>query len=59
MADALGWARDAVTFTNNQTNSGRRPQGLSRPATCPARTLDSASGSWTVERSAKGGDSDG
>lgn len=49
MADALGWARDAVTFTNNQTGSGRRPRGLSRPASCPARTLDSASGSWTIE----------
>jgi DNA (cytosine-5)-methyltransferase 1 len=49
MADALGWARDAVTHSNNQTDGGRRPQGLSRPASCPARTLDSASGSWTVE----------
>jgi DNA (cytosine-5)-methyltransferase 1 len=58
MADALGWARDAVTFTNNQTNGGRRPQGLSRPASCPARTIDSASGSWTVRRSAKGGEGD-
>ncbi len=59
MADALGWARDAVTFTNNQTASGSRPQGLVRPVTCPARTIDSASGSWTVERSAKGVESDG
>jgi len=59
MADALDWARDAVTHTNNQTNSGRRPQGLSRPATRPARTIDSASGSWTVERSAKSGEDDG
>lgn len=59
MADALGWAPDAVTFTNNQTDSGRRPQGLVRPVTCPARTIDSASGSWTVERSEKGGESDG
>lgn len=49
MADALGWARDAVTFTNNQTLGGSRPRGLSRPASCPARTLDSASGSWTLE----------
>lgn len=59
MAEALGWARDAVTFTNNQTASGSRPQGLIRPVTCPARTIDSASGSWTVERSKKGGKSDG
>ena len=59
MADALGWAQDAITFTNNQTNSGQRPRGLSRPATCPARTLDCASASWTVERSANRGDGDG
>ncbi|HEU4461257.1 MAG TPA: DNA cytosine methyltransferase, partial [Solirubrobacterales bacterium] len=59
MADALGWARDAVTFTNNQTASGTRPQGLSRPAVCPARTLDSASGSWTVERPSRKGERDG
>jgi DNA (cytosine-5)-methyltransferase 1 len=55
MADALGWARDAVTRTNNQTSGGSRPRGLSRSAGCPARTLDSASGSWTVE----GGEGDG
>jgi DNA (cytosine-5)-methyltransferase 1 len=59
MADALGWARDAVSFTNNQTANGTRPRGMSRPAKCPARTLDSASGSWTVERPTKGGESDG
>ncbi len=59
MADALDWSRDAVTFTNNQTNSGSRPQGLVRPVTCPARTIDSASGSWTVERTEKSGESDG
>jgi DNA (cytosine-5)-methyltransferase 1 len=60
MADALGWARDAVTRTNNQTASGRRPQGLSRAASCPARTIDSASGSWTVEGgSLKGEEADG
>jgi DNA (cytosine-5)-methyltransferase 1 len=52
MADALGWRPDAVTHTNNQTDSGRRPKGLARPASCPARTLDSASGSWTVEQPA-------
>jgi DNA (cytosine-5)-methyltransferase 1 len=56
MADALGWARDAVTYTNNQTGNGRRPQGLARPASAPARTLDTASGSWTIER---GGGDDG
>ena len=59
MADALDWARDAVTFTNNQTASGSRPQGLSRPAGCPARTIDSASGSWTVERCPRGDERDG
>jgi DNA (cytosine-5)-methyltransferase 1 len=53
MADALGWARDAVTHTNNQTSGGSRPKGLPRAATYPARTLDGASGSWTVE-SARG-----
>lgn len=50
MAGALGWARDAVTHTNNQTNGGGRPRGLRRPVSRPAHTLDSASGSWTVER---------
>ena len=60
MADALGWARDAVTFTNNQTAGGSRAQGLSRPASCPARTIDSASGSWTVEGGAsRKGEGDG
>jgi DNA (cytosine-5)-methyltransferase 1 len=59
MAEALGWARDAVTHTNNQTDSGRRPRGLARPARCPARTLDGASGSWTVERRPKGEKRDG
>jgi DNA (cytosine-5)-methyltransferase 1 len=60
MAEALGWARDAVTHTNNQTNGGRRPRGLSRPASCPARTIDTASGSWTVERGAgQGGEAGG
>jgi DNA (cytosine-5)-methyltransferase 1 len=59
MADALGWARDAVTFTNNQTRGGTLPRGVSRPATCPARTVDSASGSWTVERPQRAGEHDG
>lgn len=49
MADALGWQPGAVTHTNNQTDHGRRPRGLARPASCPARTLDGASGSWTVD----------
>ncbi len=59
MAEALGWARDAVTHTNNQTNGGSRPKGLSRVAAWPARTLDGASGSWTVERAAPGEDEAG
>lgn len=55
MAEALGWDRDAVTHTNNQTAGGTRPRGLRRPASRPARTLDSASGSWTVEAGMAGG----
>lgn len=53
MADALDWDREAVTFTNNQTAGGTRPRGLCRSASCPARTIDSASGSWTIERQPK------
>lgn len=49
MAEALGWERGAVTHTNNQTAGGTRPKGLRRSADRPSRTLDSASGSWTVE----------
>lgn len=49
MGDALGWRRPGVTYTNNQTCSGRRPKGLRRPTSCPARTLDTCSGSWTIE----------
>jgi DNA (cytosine-5)-methyltransferase 1 len=49
MAGALGWPPGATAYTNNQTHSGRRPRGLARPASCPAWTLDGASGSWTVE----------
>jgi DNA (cytosine-5)-methyltransferase 1 len=56
MAEALGWARDAVTHTNNQTSGGSRPRGLERPASRPARTIDSASGSWTVERGSPAGE---
>jgi hypothetical protein len=60
MAEALGWDRGAVTHTNNQTAGGTRPRGLRRPANRPARTLDSASGSWTVEAgTAEGGGEDG
>ena len=35
MADALGWARDAVTHTNNQTASGSRPQRPRPPGQLP------------------------
>lgn len=54
MADALGWARDATVCTNNQTGSGRRPRGIVRPASRPSVTIDSAAGSWTIERGAPG-----
>jgi DNA (cytosine-5)-methyltransferase 1 len=47
MAQALGCDGRGVVQTNNQTNSGRRPCGLSRPLLAPAHTLDTASGSWT------------
>ncbi|HEY6761071.1 MAG TPA: DNA cytosine methyltransferase [Baekduia sp.] len=52
MAQALGWSRDddRVTYTNANTGSGRRPRGLRRPTRCPARTLDSSSVAWTIER---------
>lgn len=49
MAQALGWSDPAVVHTNNQTDSGRRPQGLTRSLDRPAHTLDTASGSWTIE----------
>lgn len=49
MADALGWARDAIVCTNNQTGGGRRPRGIVRPTGRPSVTIDSASGSWTIE----------
>jgi DNA (cytosine-5)-methyltransferase 1 len=49
MGQALGWPeRDGVVFTNSQTNGGRRPRGLSRLLSRPARTLDTSSGSWTI-----------
>jgi DNA (cytosine-5)-methyltransferase 1 len=47
MAQALGCDGRGVVHTNNQTSSGRRPCGLSRPLRAPAHTLDTASGSWT------------
>jgi DNA (cytosine-5)-methyltransferase 1 len=47
MAQALGCDGTGVVHTNNQTSSGRRPCGLSRPLRAPAHTLDTASGSWT------------
>jgi DNA (cytosine-5)-methyltransferase 1 len=47
MAQALGCDGRGVVHTNNQTNGGRRPCGLSRPMGAPAHTLDTASGSWT------------
>jgi len=50
MADALGWPGGGTSWANNQTQGGKRPRGLSRSMDCPARTLDTASGSWTVER---------
>lgn len=49
MGAALGRREPAVAFTNSQTNGGRKPRGLSRPLACPARTLDTSSGSWTIE----------
>jgi DNA (cytosine-5)-methyltransferase 1 len=47
MAQALGCGAGGVVCTNNQTDGGRRPCGLSRPLRAPAHTLDTASGSWT------------
>lgn len=49
MGQALGWPeREGIVFTNSQTNGGRKPRGLSRPLSRPARTLDTSSGSWTI-----------
>ncbi len=50
MARALGWPSTRITHTNCQTDSGRRPRGLSRPASRPSRTVDTMAGVWTVER---------
>jgi DNA (cytosine-5)-methyltransferase 1 len=49
MADALGFGPEGVVETNNQTQSGRHPRGLSRPLIAPAHTLDTASRSWTFK----------
>jgi DNA (cytosine-5)-methyltransferase 1 len=50
MAEALGWSGvTATTCTHNQTNHGQRPRGHERSVDRPARTIDSASGSWTIE----------
>ncbi len=49
MADALDWPSTRITRTNCQTDSGRRPRGLSRPASRPSRTVDTMAGVWTVE----------
>jgi DNA (cytosine-5)-methyltransferase 1 len=49
MAAALGWRHGGTTHTNNQTDGGRRPRGLSRPVHDPARTLDTSCGSWTLD----------
>jgi DNA (cytosine-5)-methyltransferase 1 len=56
MADALGWARDAIVCTNNQTGCGRRPRGIVRPTVRPSVTIDSVSGSWTIEPDREGTD---
>lgn len=51
MGEALGWTGQAVAWTNSQTNHGTRPRGLGRRLDCPARTLDTSSGSWTIHPS--------
>lgn len=48
MAHALGCPADGVVQTNNQTSGGQRPCGLSRLLAAPSRTLDTASGQWTL-----------
>lgn len=51
LADALGWEDSrGMSYTNCQTNGGRRPRGLMRPIDCPARTIDTSVGAWSVER---------
>lgn len=48
MGQALGRREPAVTLTHSNTGHGTRPLGLARTLDCPARTLDSTSGSWTI-----------
>ncbi len=55
MAQALGRQKDGTVHINNQTNSGRRPCGLSRHLRAPAHTLDTASGSWTFDHDQNAG----
>jgi DNA (cytosine-5)-methyltransferase 1 len=51
MAEALGWDDDrGMSYTNCQTNGGRRPRGLTRPVAWPARTIDTSVGAWSIER---------
>jgi DNA (cytosine-5)-methyltransferase 1 len=51
MAEALGWDDDrGLSYTNCQTNGGRRPRGLTRPVAFPARTIDTSVGAWSIER---------
>lgn len=47
MAEALGWDDDrGMSYTNCQTNGGRRPRGLTRPV----GTIDTSVGAWSIER---------
>ncbi len=55
MGRALGWSCPAVSYTNCQTKGGERPRGLVRPTDRPARTVDTSTGSWTVEPAAATG----
>lgn len=51
LAEALGWEDDrGMSYTNCQTNGGKRPRGLTRPVAWPARTIDTSVGAWTIER---------
>lgn len=50
MAQALRWRTPRMTYTTCQTNGGRRPRGLARPASRPSRTVDTMAGVWTVDR---------
>lgn len=50
MAQALRWRTPRMTYTTCQTDGGRRPRGLVRPASRPSRTVDTMAGVWTVDR---------